>query len=255
LKGEWRLLDLSYSSPFENLALEEALARCNRSSPIPTIRTWTNPRAVVVGRFQEVSAEVDVDACRQNNVEIGRRFTGGGAVFHDEGNLNLTVVTARQRNSSPSNLNKVNCAVVLDLFDQLGVEGKFVAPNSLEISGKKVSGAAAALGRDFAFWHASILISTDTQLLGRVLSPSRTEKATSFIRSRWHPVITLDAALGRHMQLHDVKEKLVASCVKVYGAEHRIGQLSAEEEQVMKSLLDVKYRSREWNLHGTYSSD
>jgi lipoate-protein ligase A len=255
LNREWRLLDLSYSSAFENLALEEALARCNRSSSIPTVRTWTNPRAVVVGRFQEVSAEVDVDACRQNSVEIARRFTGGGAVFHDEGNLNLSIVTARQRDSSPSNLNKANCAVVLDLLDQLGVEGSFVPPNSIEISGEKVSGGAAALGRDFAFWHASILISTDTQLLGRVLSPSRTEKATTFIRSRWQPVITLDAALGRHLELNDVKEKLVASCAKVYGAKHEMGRLTAEEEQVMKSLLAGKYRSREWNLHGSYSSD
>jgi lipoate-protein ligase A len=255
LNGRWRLLDLSYSSAFKNLALEEALARCNRATSIPTVRTWTNPPTVVVGRFQEISAEVDVDACRQSNVEIARRFTGGGAVFHDEGNLNLTMVAPRQRDSSLDNLNRANCAVVLDLLDQLGVEGKFVPPNSIEISGKKVSGAAAALGRDFALWHASILISTDTQLLGRVLFPSQTAKVTTFIRSRWQPVITLDGALGRHVELEDVKQKLVDSYGKVYGAEPETGRLFADEEHMMKSLYTVKYRSREWNLHGTWGSD
>jgi lipoate-protein ligase A len=209
----------------------------------------------VVGRFQEVSAEVDVNACRQNDVEIARRFTGGGAVFHDEGNLNLTILAPRQRDSSLSNLNKANCAVVLSLLDQLGVKGKFVPPNSIEILGKKVSGAAAALGRDFALWHASILISTDTQLLSQVLSPSQTAKVTPFIRSRWHPVITLDTALGRHVQLQDAKQKLVGSCGKIYGAEPETGQLSAEEEHMMNSLYAVKYRSREWNLHGTCGAE
>jgi lipoate-protein ligase A len=208
----------------------------------------------VVGRFQDVSEEVDVDACRQNDVEIARRFTGGGAVFHDEGNLNLTIVAPRQRDSSPNNLNKANCALVLNLLDQLGIEGKFVPPNSIEIAGKKVSGAAAALGRDFALWHASILISTDIQLLSRVLSPSQAAKVSTFIRSRWQPVITLDIALGRHVQLQDVKQKLVGWCKKIYGAEPEMGRLSAEEEQMTTSLYNVKYRSAKWNLHGTCGS-
>jgi lipoate-protein ligase A len=254
LNGKWRLLDLSYSSAFKNLALEEALARCNSARPLPTIRTWKNRRAVVVGRFQKVSAEVDVSACRRNNVEVARRFTGGGAVFHDKGNLNLTIVTPRQRDTSVTSLNESNCGLVLDLLNKLGTKGKFIPPNTVEISGKKVSGAAAALGRDFALWHASILISTDTRLLTQVLLPSQKAEATTFTRSRWQPVITLDIALGRHLELEEVKQKLVSSFEKIYGAKYEIERLSSDEEQMMKSLYTVKYLSREWNLHGTRNS-
>jgi lipoate-protein ligase A len=217
---------------------------------MPTIRTWTNPPAVVVGRFQEVSLEVDVDLCQQNRIEIGRRFTGGGAVFHDKGNLNLTIVTPRREGMSLSRLNEINCTVILNLLDQLGVQSKFVSPNSIEISGRKVSGAAAAMGRNFAFWHASILVSTDTDLLNRVLLPGMMPKQTKFIRSRWRPVVTLEKALGERVELEEVKHELVRSCARSYGVGLEVGKLSIEEEQLMESLHVRKYRTGEWNLQG-----
>jgi lipoate-protein ligase A len=253
LSGKWRLLDLSYVSVFENLALEEALALSNSSKPLPTVRTWINPQAAVLGRFQDISAEVNIDLCRQNSIEIARRFTGGGAVFQDKGNLNFTIVTPRRAGMTPTRLNQINCAIILDLIDQLGADGRFVPPNSIEISGRKVSGAAAALGRDFALWHASILVSTDTHLLNQVLLPSRPARATKFIRSRWQPVITLNSALGKHVELEDVKRELVRSFEKTYGVGLDVGGLSAGEEQLVESLYVRKYCSREWTLHGICS--
>ncbi len=220
---------------------------------MPTIRTWINPLAVVVGRFQEVSSEVDVDLCQQNSIEIGRRFTGGGTVFHDKGNLNLTIVTRRQEGISVSRLNEINCTVILNLLDQLGVESKFVSPNSIEISGKKVSGAAAALGRNFAFWHASILVSTDTDLLNQVLLPGKVPIQTKFIRSRWRPVVTLEKALGKRVELQEVKHQLVRSCARSYGTGLEVGKLSIEEELLMESLHTRKYRTSKWNLQGVCS--
>ena len=253
MSGHWRLLDLSYPSAYQNLALEEALARSNWSGSIPTLRTWTNPLAVVVGRFQEVSSEVDVDLCQQNSIEIGRRFTGGGTVFHDKGNLNLTIVTPRQEGMSLSRLNEINCTVILNLLDQLGVQSKFVSPNSIEISGRKVSGAAAALGRNFTFWHASILVSTNTDLLNQVLLPGKVPKQTKFIHSRWRPVVTLEKALGERVELEGVKHQLIRSCARSYGVGLEVGKLSIEEEQLMESLHARKYRTSEWNLQGVCS--
>lgn len=217
---------------------------------MPTIRTWTNPLAVVVGRFQEVSSEVDIDLCQQNSIEIGRRFTGGGTVFHDKGNLNLTIITPRREGMSLSRLNEINCTVIMDLLRQLGVQSKFVSPNSIEISGKKVSGAAAAMGRNFAFWHASILVSTDTDLLNRVLRPGMVPKQTKFIRSRWRPVVTLEKALGERVELRDVKHQLVRLCARSHEVRLEIGKLSREEERLMETLHARKYLTSEWNLQG-----
>ena len=250
MSGKWRLLDLSYASVFQNLALEEALVRSRSSGSPPTVRIWVDPSAVVVGRFQELSAEVDVALCQQSNIPIGRRFTGGGAVFHDEGNLNFTVVTPRQREISLAEFYKTNCAVISNLLDDLGVKSSYVPPNSIEISGKKVSCSAGALGREFAFWHASLLISTDEQMLNDVLQPSRAGRATKFIRSKWQPVVTLESALGRHFDIEDIKRRLIDSCQTCFGVELENGELSPDEQRLMESLYDRKYSSSEWNLHG-----
>jgi len=203
---------------------------------------------VVVGRFQQVSLEVDVDLCHQKNVEICRRFTGGGTVFHDKGTLNLTVVAPRQEGLSLGKFNEINCTAILNSLDQLGAQGKFVSPNSIEVSGRKVSGAAAAMGRDYAFWHASILVSTDTDLLDRILLPARIPKQTKFIRSRWRPVVTLEQVLGERVELEDVKHELVRSFARSYEVGLEVGKLSKEEDRLVESLHARKYLTHEWNL-------
>jgi lipoate-protein ligase A len=255
LSQECRLLDLSWPSACKNLALEEALARSSKPDSGSTIRIWTNPRAVVVGRFQDVSAEVNVPLCCQNNIEIARRFTGGGTVFHDEGNLNFTVVTPRQTGIPLTKLNTTNCSVILRFLEKFGVEARFVRPNAIMISGKKISGAAAALGRDFTFWHASILISTDEQMLNAVLQRRRKEGISKFTQSKWQPTVTLQSVLGGHLKLEDAKRELICACEEAYATQLKVGELSTGEEQLAESLYAQKYSSREWNLQGICSQN
>jgi len=250
LSEDWRLIEFSSGSVLENLALEEALARSRHPASIPTIRVWVNPRGIVLGRFQEVSAEVNVPFCEQNGIQVGRRFTGGGAVFHDEGNLNLTVVTSRQGEKSLNELYEANSAVISNMLEGLGVRSDYVPPNSIKISGKKVSGFAAALGRDFAFWHASLLVSTNEQMLNEALQPSRLAATSRFIRSKRQPITTLQTALGKHLQIGDMKRRLISSCETCFEVELRRDELSSEEEHLMKSLYDMKYSHMEWNLLG-----
>jgi lipoate-protein ligase A len=106
------------------------------------------------------------------------------------------------------------------------------------------------MGRDFAFWHASILVSTDTDLLNQVLLPGKVPKQTKFIRSRWRPVVTLEMALGERVELEGVKHQLVSSYARSYEVGLEVGKLSIEEERLMESLHARKYRTVEWNLQG-----
>ncbi|MEM3571714.1 MAG: hypothetical protein QW589_07300 [Candidatus Bathyarchaeia archaeon] len=87
-----RLLEIEYSDPYMNLALEEAIFRklFNGESQA-TLRFWRNFSAVVIGRFQCISLEVNEEACKRYGIQIVRRITGGGAVYHDEGNLNYSI--------------------------------------------------------------------------------------------------------------------------------------------------------------------
>lgn len=247
----WRMLDLSYGTVFQNLAMEEALARNTTSAAFrPTVRFWVNPPAVVLGRFQEASAEVDTMLCEQNRIQIARRFTGGGAVFHDEGNLNFTIVTRLAENVAPADLHETESSIILAALSGLGLEATFLPPNSVLIGQKKVAGAAAALGNGFALWHSSILVSTNVNTLELVLAPSKKSNMNRYVHSRWHPVTTLQTALGHSISIDEVKSQLVVSTEETLGAELEAGRLHAEEERFFTNLYNQKYSSTDWNRYG-----
>lgn len=249
----WRFLDLSLPSVAENLALEEALAHSTCSTSfLPTLRLWTNPPAVVVGRFQNVNSEVDVDLCLRKEVAIARRFTGGGAVFHDEGNLNLTIVTRRPERNHVTEFQRNGSSMILKLLDSLRLQGTFVSSNSVHVGGKKIAGGAAAVGRDFVLWHASILVSTNTDLLSELLAPSRRNEESKFIRSRWHPVTTLVAALGKPVSVEEVKNQLKVATESSFGVGLSSGVLQDDEKERMILLHEGKYSTEQWNLCGIH---
>ncbi len=249
--GNWRLLDLSCSTVFENLALEEALARTASSENFrPTVRFWVNPLSVVLGRFQRTTDEVDTTLCERYGVQVARRFTGGGAVFHDEGNLNFTIVNRRNEGISPAKLHENASSIVIDALSELGVKTTFLSPNSILVGGRKVSGAAAALGSGFVLWHNSILVSANVDTLELVLAPSKKIHSTPFVRSRWHPVINLQVALGKRIGLDHVKSQLIRSLQAILCVKLKANGLNADEETWFRRLYERKYSSLGWNQYG-----
>ncbi len=249
----WRMLNRSYDSPFMNLALEEALARANwseNSDRLPTVRFWWNPNSVVIGRFQEAADEVDLEECNLSHVQVARRFTGGGTVFHDRGTLNLTLVTKPEQNTSILKFNEQNMRIVLDGLSDLGLDCSLSAPNSILADGRKLCGAAAALGKEFALWHCSIMVTTDTRLLERILGPSKARTLTRFVHSKWNPVTTISKELSKPIGIDAVTRSLVTVLENQFRVELVLGSLSEAEEAYSKELLAHKYSSNEWNLCG-----
>lgn len=198
------LADDGTRDPCWNLALEEAIARS--PGPHPTLRLWRNDPAVVVGRFQVAAAEVDLEAAREAGVPVLRRFTGGGAVYHDPGNLNLCLVLPRDR---PPLVGRPELATLPRLYGLLlaplaaAVERLGVAVEQTErellVGGRKVSGVAAWLGRERVLVHGTLLVSADLELLERLLAgpgapgDARWERT----RSRRMPVTSVARVVGR----------------------------------------------------------
>jgi len=250
--SSWRMLNLSYDSPFRNLALEEALARscCEDPQNPPTVRFWGNPNSVVIGRFQEAAAEADLEECNLSRVQVARRFTGGGTVFHDEGTLNFTIVSKPANKASILNFHEQNLRLVSKALGNLGLDCSLSAPNSILANGRKLCGAAAAWGKNFALWHCSIMVTTDTRLLERVLSPSKAKTPTRFVHSKWTPVTTVASAVSKPISIDDVTRNLITALQNQLCVELEAAPLSVEEEACSKELLARKYSSIEWNLHG-----
>lgn len=251
----WRMLDCSYNSVFRNLALEEAMARCAVSMNFkPTARFWVNPESVVLGRFQEMSSELDTELAERKGIQIARRFTGGGTVYHDEGNLNFTIVTRREEQGSVMDMHATASTIIMDTLLGLGLDTEFLPPNSILVQGRKIAGASAAFGNDFALWHSSIMVSTNLDILGLVLAPSKMANSTRFVHSRWRPVVNLREAIGRGVSVDQVKLRLIESIRQKLRVKLEVDEIRGDEEACLEGLFRWKYALPAWNRDGKYDA-
>ncbi len=248
----WRLLDVEYPSAPTNLALEEATAReigAGRSPP--TIRLWRNRRAAVLGENQAAEQELQLDACRELDVEIARRFTGGGAVYHDLGNLNYSICAQK---SLPSNLESqqtflrraLDCVVTA--LSKLGLETVIVPVNSVVSSGRKVSGGSAAIRWGVIFYHGSILISSDLDMIWKALRQEHPPKHSGFVQSRRAPVTSMERALGREVPIDEVKSAIKRAFCEIFEASLASRPVTEQELSRTESLVKEKYSRDEWTL-------
>jgi lipoate-protein ligase A len=197
-----------------------------------------------------VNLEVDTNLCKKHGITIVRRFTGGGAVYHDEGNLNFTILNRRQ-SESLATLHETNSSYIIAALKNMGLQSECVAPNSVHLKSRKISGAACVLNSHYVLWHASILVSTNTTILAQVLSPSREAIESKFVRSKWRPVTTLNEHLSQPVNVEEFSLQLTRSVRQLTGSNIEPGRLSETEEEMSRTLYDRKYGSALWNLHGT----
>jgi lipoate---protein ligase len=222
-----------------NLAAEEALVRAGPSRPL--LRVWRNSQCVVVGRGQRVEREVNMAACSRGGVPVLRRASGGGTVYHDLGNLNISLAAPGYAPGLPGDLAKLVALAVrsLGLEPSIGKRGIFVG-------GFKVSGLAAQLTRRGSLAHATLLVTTPAAYVGRYLAPAPDD--TRPLDSRRAPV--------RPLRDHDPALGIAAARDAVLGAAAlRYGRWSprpprAVEQRWFECLLASRYLDPSWHATG-----
>lgn len=167
---------------YSNLALEDWIYRNFDFAHHHILMLWINSPTVVVGRHQNPFAEANVSALMRNGVELARRNSGGGAVYHDLGNLNCTFFTPRARYDRKYNLNLITRA----LYREYGISADISDRDDITVMGKKISGTAAKLGQPNAYHHCTLLVNSNKLHLGESLAKDNAEiisKATASIPS------------------------------------------------------------------------
>ena len=166
------------TSPYFNLAFEEYALTQMREN---LIALWRNEAAVIVGSNQNTLEEIDLDFVRAHNIPVVRRQSGGGAVFHDLGNVNYTIVH-EMVDDDFGNYAKF-AAPVIGYLDTLGIAAEFQGRNDLVIDGRKFCGNAQAVKNRHIMHHGCILYSSDLSNLAGALSPRPAKIESKGIKS------------------------------------------------------------------------
>ena len=249
----WRRVDVEWPErPHFNLAYEEALALAVAKGKVPpTLRFWRNDRTIVLGRHQCADLEVNFDACAERGVKVVRRFSGGGAVYHDQGNLNYTLVLPQSARSEFRDRHRsfaLAADAVVAGLRRLGVDARFVPVNDISVGDRKISGLAGTLTREALLYHGCLLVSSDLAVLGEVLNVAREKLESRAVRSVRKRVTTLDELLGRPVAMDEVKDAIALGVRDTLGVPLEPGEPLEWELDKATILWKTKYTTDEWAL-------
>ena len=194
--------------------------------------------------------EVDLEACREPGTAVVRRISGGGAVYHDPGNLSyaLFLSDAYPRVSEDVLASyRYFCNGVIEALAGLGLQAEFAPINDIVVGGRKVSGTAQARSHGGVLHHGMLLLSLDIATIGRVLRLIREHLEKKGVTSVTERVATL-AQLGHPCTVEQAKIALVQSCSRALGIHFQPGELTQGELELAKRLREEKYSRPEWNL-------
>ena len=156
--------------PWWNLAAEEYLFK---QLSVPIFRLWQNNNAIIIGHHQNAFAEINTEYVRSNGIKVVRRLTGGGAVFHDLGNINFTFIDNVTVSEDTSSMFARFTKPIIEALRELGVNAYLEGRNDLLIDGKKFSGNAVARYKNRLLQHGTLLFSASMADLSNALSPDR----------------------------------------------------------------------------------
>lgn len=236
-------------NPFFNLAFEEYLLFGLKKDEI-ILFLWQNYNTVVIGNNQNPWVECDTDLAEQCNVKIARRLSGGGAVFHDKGNLNFTFIAHNDNYDIQRQLK-----VILNSVNSFGLNATFSGRNDLIIGDKKFSGNAFFFGDENSYHHGTLLVDVDKENLTKFLTPSKAKIQSKGIDSARSRVVNLNE-LNSNITIDSIKSQLAEDFKKEYFpvAEEFIVN---EEDLKTKEFLELKrkYASWEWRFGDSPSFD
>ncbi len=245
---DWRVIPLETMSAAWAMALEETLMGSVASGGPPTVRFWRwDPSAVTVGRFQEVEDEVVLHRCQMNGIDVVRRMSGGGTVYHDAEGEFVFSVTAPEELLARDVVGAYSqvLALVIEALDDMGVEAWVKDDNNVMVGDLKVSGNAQRRGRDVLQVHGTVLWDVDEEMMFSVLKarPGKDAKGRA-TPSKHHPVTGIHAVTGASYEetYELVFQKLLEGRTYIVTSWSE-GELAQAEELVVS-----KYGTDEWNL-------
>lgn len=235
-------LDLTTTDPSYNLAMEQYVFDC-----LPRDRMyfmlWQNDNAIIVGKYQNTLSEINLEAVERRGIRVVRRLSGGGAVYHDMGNLNFTFITDAASGTALDM--KLFCQPVVRTLAALGVHAEVNGRNDITIDGKKFSGNSQYLRQGRVMHHGTIMFNSDLSVVSEALQVDPTKFQTKGVRSVRSRVTNVADHLDRPVSLPEFRRILLENILR-----ENPGQpypLTPEDLAAVEKLREERYAAWDWN--------
>jgi lipoate-protein ligase A len=234
-------IDNECTDPYMNLATEEYLLK-NFSDEF--FMLWRNAPSIIVGRNQNSAAEINPDFVSEHNIPVVRRLTGGGAVFHDLGNLNYTFIV-NDSESASFDFRKYTLPVI-EVLQKLGVAAELSGRNDLTIEGKKFSGNSQYRYRGRLLHHGTLLFSSSITDISSALRVDPQKFEGKGIKSVSSRVTNISSHLKNPLTLPQFR-KLLSEHIMESSEQFISRPLTPDDRREISRLTEDKYRKWEWD--------
>ncbi|NLB87901.1 MAG: lipoate--protein ligase [Syntrophomonadaceae bacterium] len=231
------------NDPYFNLALEEYVVKNIDISSLFII--WQNSPTVVIGKNQNALEEVNMEFIRQEQINLVRRISGGGAVYHDFGNINFTFV-AEAGKGVVFDFERFTQPIIKTL-DKIGIKAEHNGRNDITIDGRKFSGNAQFRYGNRVMHHGTLLYNVNLENMAQALNVSEEKMISKGVKSVKSRVTNISEHLATELTVEEFKELLVknlkseANIVDTY-------ELTPDDLVKINELCNTKYRTWDWNI-------
>lgn len=236
-----RYIESTSTEPYFNLALEEyVFEQMDRSKSY--FMLWQNENTIVIGKYQNTAEEINQDYVDAHGIRVARRLSGGGAVYHDKGNLNFTFIV--DQGSNPDFNFKVFIKPVVQALERFGVHAEFNGRNDITIDGMKFSGNSQYARHGRLLHHGCIMLESNLEDVANALKVKAAKfesKAVKSVRSR---VTTINAHAQVPISMEDFKRVLLECAME--SGELEQYHLTEADLSAVRKIRDEKYATWEW---------
>ena len=230
------------NNPYFNLALEEYFLKTFKGEEYFIL--WQNEPAIIIGRNQNTIEEINKAYVEENNIKVVRRLSGGGAVYHDLGNLNFTFIVQADK-TNINNFKKFTDSIVASL-EKIGVKAEFTGRNDITIDGKKFSGNSQYYFKDRLLHHGTILFDSDLSVVQNALQVKAEKIESKGIKSVRSRVTNVSPYLKEKVSVKEFKEILLSSIFEYKDVPYKEYELSQKDIDKIQSIADERYASWNW---------
>src|SRR5450759_94616 len=234
-------INLDTTDPFFNLAIEEFLLK---SSKEEYLILYVNNPSVIIGKHQSGHMEADTKFVNENQIPVIRRISGGGTVFHDNGNLNFSFI--RQSESGKQVDFRKYTQPVIDFLLLMGVDARFEGKNDIKVDGLKISGNAEHIHGNRVLHHGTLLFSTSMEMLRNSLRKDQSRYTSRAVISNPASVVNLKEKINCFQDINEFRSEMLNYFLKNF-SDNVPYNLSEAEILQAESIAASKYKTWEWN--------